>query len=332
MISENLKVSTKIYCSVFESLYDNKTDKQVIFNGFDEFEAALYLLSERSGAKRRVKEPPIKGKKYAPLISPAIYATDTTRANKNVLKWSRWAAVDIDNITLNAHETINKVVQEMVGDSRAICYSTASSTKTNPKFRLVFSLSREIDHNEIEGFFYALNTKLGNVIDRQTKDLARMFYVPAKYEGCENSFIFSLKGKDIDVDGLMTEHPYNVRRLRGFDMVSEKMQEEIIAYRKSQATNKDVRWSSYKTCPFVHRSLVNEYRAIAYTDGTGRYAMIYKMMCSIARAMVYAKYPANEFEIVELIREIDRDCSNLYQKRSLGVEAKRAIEFAYQVE
>ena len=40
---------------------------------------------------------PRKGKHDAQLISPASYVSDTTRANANVLDWSSWAAVDVDD-------------------------------------------------------------------------------------------------------------------------------------------------------------------------------------------------------------------------------------------
>ena len=57
------------------------------FKSFSQFEKLLYKLSEI----------PRKGKKDAELISPASYVDDTTRANKNVLDWSGWTAVDVDD-------------------------------------------------------------------------------------------------------------------------------------------------------------------------------------------------------------------------------------------
>ena len=53
-------------------------------------------------------------------------------------------------------------------------------------------------------------------------------------------------------------------------------------------------------------------------------------MTSIACNAIKKKYPITEYEIVEMIRQLDRETSNRYAKRPLNVEASRAIEFAYK--
>jgi len=58
--------------------------------------------------------------------------------------------------------------------------------------------------------------------------------------------------------------------------------------------------------------------------------MIYKIMTSIACNAVKRKYPITEYEIVDMVRQLDRETSNIYAKRPLNVEASRAIEFAYR--
>ena len=67
--------------------YDNKTHRKLKLDTWSEFTALLYNLSKQ----------PKKGKKDAELISPAVYKTGTTRANKNVLSWASWAAIDVDD-------------------------------------------------------------------------------------------------------------------------------------------------------------------------------------------------------------------------------------------
>ena len=73
--------------TIFNSIFDNKTNKTLEFESFDKFEDMLYKLS---------KEPK-KSKKDAVLFSPAIYEEDTTRANKNVIRWDGWCCVDVDD-------------------------------------------------------------------------------------------------------------------------------------------------------------------------------------------------------------------------------------------
>ena len=58
------------------------------YDSFDEFEAVLFKLSEST------KYPT---KKDAPLLSPAIYQTGTTRANDNVVGWAGFGILDIDD-------------------------------------------------------------------------------------------------------------------------------------------------------------------------------------------------------------------------------------------
>ena len=136
------------------------------FSSYAQFEQLLFELS-------REKRP---DKKSAPLISPAIYHKDTTRANDNVIGWAGWCAVDIDEH--NFDDDIKKELIKHYGKWNYICYSTASSTKEHPKFRLVFPLSKDVSKDKIKHFWYALNKELGDVGDPQTKDLSRMYYVP----------------------------------------------------------------------------------------------------------------------------------------------------------
>ena len=77
----------EISLTLFKSIFDNKTKEKLTFKDFDSFEQALYGLSERR----------IASKKDAPLMSPACYKPDTTRANDNVVGWAGFGILDIDD-------------------------------------------------------------------------------------------------------------------------------------------------------------------------------------------------------------------------------------------
>ena len=156
--------------TLFKSAFDNKTHKRMDFQSFSALEALLYTLSKRQ----------LKGKRDAELISPATYKTNTTRANANVLTWASWCAVDVDDVEIEGD--LNAWVRNLVPGWRFICYSTASSRSNQPKFRLVFDLGEEIETDRIKHFWYALNKELGGIGDTQTKDLSRMYYIPATYD------------------------------------------------------------------------------------------------------------------------------------------------------
>lgn len=313
--------------TIFKSLFDNKTDKRVDLKDWPAFESMLYELSKRPGYKAKRGE----NKKSSPLISPAVYHPDTTRANKNVIEWAGWAAIDVDNHDFKGN--LENELHDRFGRWYYVCYSTASSTEGFPKFRLVFPLTRHVLHDEIRHFWYALNTEFESLGDRQTKDLSRMYYVPAQYPNAHN-FIFSNHGLFVDPTILMEKHEFTENKTIGnsfFDRLPEELQNKVIAHRRGLLENKtNIRWTSYRDCPFVNNKLVQEYKTISHTDGSGRYAMIYKIMISIATNAVKQKYPIREAEITELILELDRETSNRYQNRPLMIESERAIEYAYR--
>lgn len=316
----------KCSVTIFKTIFDNDTSTQVSFDSFDQFEKSLYYLHTLPGYKPKKDE---RVTKSSPLISPAVYKPGTTRANDNVIKWEGWAALDVDNHKFEGD--LEYELNSMYGEYRYICYSSASSTKEHPKFRLVFELNREIEHNQIQHFWYALNVEFGQLGDKQTKDLARMFYVPAQYPNAYN-FIFSNEGEALNVDALLAKHPYTPPATNFIDRLDPELRKEVLKRRESKLKEnaKTYTWTSYKDCPFVNKSLISEYRKIARIDGSGRYSMIYKIMTSIACNAVRKQYPISEYEIVELVRQLDRETSNRYAKRPLNVEAGRAIEYAYK--
>jgi len=241
----------EVSATFFKSIYDNKTNRNMKFNNFSQFEKLLYKLSEI----------PRKGKKDAELISPASYVDDTTRANKNVLDWSGWTAVDVDD-----HEFKGNLKDELYnrfGSLSYVCYSTASSSNSHPKFRLVFPLSEPVESIKIKHFWFSLNKELGEIGDGQTKDLSRMYYIPGEYAGAYN-FIFSNSGNYIDPNELIFKHPMPKKATLNsfFDRLPDEMQKQIIEYRKNKLDN-NFEWSSYRDCPFFPKKLETEYRAIS---------------------------------------------------------------------
>lgn len=329
-----------ISLTLFKNQFDNKTHRRMDFSSFNELEKLLYSLSKQ----------PKKGKKDAELISPAVYANDSNfleypdaikepsrtdpvpyfhRKNRNVTHWAGWCAVDVDDIEVDGE--LDALVFKLVGNWRFVCYSTASSRHSKPKFRLVFELNRHLHQNEIKHFWFALQSHLDDRGDKQCKDLSRMYYIPATYAEAYN-FIFSGNSDPIDVDNLLSRHPYveKTHSKNFMDRLPDDLQKKIVQYRMDSMSNKGYSWTSYQDCPFVNPNLVRDYKAIAYTDNSGRYAMIYKIMTSIAINAIKKEYPITTFELVDLIRQLDRDTSNRYENRALDIEADRAIEYAYR--
>lgn len=302
--------------TVFTSRFDNKTDKRFDFETWDKFSRFLYKLSER----------PLGGKTDAELISPAVYNIGTTRANKNVLAWAGWCAVDVDDWTPEGD--LNDTLINKFGLWDFICYSTASSLEELPKFRLVFRLDRNIQQDEIKHFWWALNTELDSIGDRQTKDLSRMYYVPANYSGAFN-FIFSNSGVPINVDELLARHRYDDKRDSGnfLDRLPDEWRKQIIEHRKSSLENTDYSWSSYHDCPFWPKSLASDYMTI---NKTGWYHKMYQIMIAVAGRAVEKGYPITAKEIEDLCRAFDNDTGRWYENRAIEKEANNALEYVYR--
>ena len=297
-------------------MFDNKTEKRIDVANFDAFERTLYSLSEK----------PRASKKDADLISPAVYDISTTRANRNVLEWGGWCAVDVDDMQFEGE--LNDALIKYTRNWRFVCYSTASSTVSFPKFRLVFPLKRALSNGEISSFNFALQKAIGGIGDEQTKDLARMYYIPAKYDGA-NNFIFSVDGDFVDPDALMKEFPYEQKSNSSqfFDRLPEAIQKQIIEHRKGQLDNTNVVWSSYRDCPFFPRNMEAEYRTIT---NTGWYHKMYQIMVAIASKAVRNNYPITANEIAKLCQELDAETGNWYKNRPIDKEADRALEYVYK--
>ena len=298
--------------TIFDNIYDNKTAKRMDYNSFDEFESVLYRLSES-------KKYPTK--KSAPLISPAVYVPGSTRSNDNVLSWAGFGIVDVDDYEGDVRDIEKKYEQY-----RYVCYSTASSTKEHPKFRLVFPLTRWVEKDEIKHFWFALNKEIGDIADVQTKDLSRMYFVPSQYRKSYN-FIFSHPGETMDPAEIMAKHKYVVQDGSFFDKLPDAIKRGLIEHRKGQLNNKTYTWTSYRDCPFVNQRQVEEYKSIT---GTGWYHKMYQIMVSIAGNAISRGYPITSKEIEYLCRDLDNDTGGWYSKRDISKEAERAIEFVFK--
>ena len=299
--------------TIFKNRYDNKTHRRMDFDNWSEFKSLFYQLSKQ----------PLASKEDANLISPATYQPNTTRKNVNVVDWGGWCAVDVDE-----HNFEGDLKNELDSRYTYICYSTASSREDFPKFRLVFPLTKRVGSDSIKHFWYALNTELNSIGDKQTKDYSRMYYIPRTYSGAFN-FIFDNTGVDIDPDELMFKHPYaeksNLNNF--FDRLPEDIKQEYLRHKKQRLDNTNIHWTSYKDCPFFPKKLGSEYRLIT---NTGWYHKMYQIMVAIAGNAIKKQYPITAQEISKLCRELDMETGNWYENRPLDKEADRALEYVYR--
>lgn len=297
-------------------VYDNKTHRRMDFPSWDLFVTFLRKLSER----------PLNGKQDAELISPAVFKPDSPRRNANVLAWAGWAAVDVDDLEIDGD--VGDFIRSRYGHWDYVVYSTASSTSAQPKFRIIFRLGKHICVEQIKHFWFALNSELESIGDKQTKDLARMYYIPADYAKA-NNFFYVNSGEPVDVDYILARWPYDDKRdSKNFiDRLPAAFREQVVEYRKNKLDNTSFSWTGYRDCPFWPKRLADEYVTIS---DSGWYRQMYRIMIAVAGKAVEKGYPLTAHEIVSLCREFDIDHGNWYESRPMDVEANNALEYAYK--
>lgn len=302
--------------TIFQSVFDNKTHRKMDLSSWENLVRLLKDLSTQPGYK------PKKGERQQGsfLISPAVFKEGTTRANANVSHWGGWAALDIDDWTEDGLKELNRKLKGY----RHVRYSTSSSTQEKPKFRLVLCLDRNVLSSELRHFWYALNKEFAELGDPQTKDLSRMFYVPAQYPGAFN-FITEGFGDILKVDELLGKYPYEDKSKASlFENLPEEIQKRITEYRSACLNNRSIKWTNFRDCPFVNMNLVNDY---ATSQGSW-YHKMYRILVSISSKAIKRGYPITPKEVAELARQIDESTGGWYKNRPLEVEAARAIEFS----
>lgn len=307
--------------TIFKNQFDNKTHKRVSLDRWDKFVSLLYGLSKQKGEKG--------GNNSSPLITPAVFEDGSTRSNRSTLHWGSWCAVDVDD---HAYPNNISLLKETLIDQfhglDFVVYSTASSRDDMAKFRIVFRTDEPVARDNIKAFWHSLNTELGEIGDPQTKDLARMYYVPAVYPSA-NNFIFNHDGGNaLNVSELMAKHPYVEKTGNSFlDRLPPELQKAVIEHRKSQLTNINYNWVGYSDCPFWPKSLAAEYIQIT---GTGWYHKMYQIMVAIAGRAVESGYPITATQIADMCKQFDSSTGNWYENRPLIVEADRALEYIYR--
>lgn len=310
--------------TIFKNQFDNKTHRKMALASWDEFVQLLYGLSKKKGEKG--------GRNSSPLITPAVFEEGTTRSNNSTLHWGGWCCLDVDDHDYPAD--INSLKEQLINefnDYDFVCYSTAGSRSDFVKFRLIFRTDQVVERDRIKAFWYAINTHVGDIGDPQTKDLARMYYVPARYPNAY-SFIFHHNGGSaLNVDALLEKYPYVQKTGNSFlDRLPPEMQKAVVEHRKSQLTNTNFSWNGYRDCPFLNKRLIGEYKMIS---GTGWYHKSYSIMVSIATSAIRRGYPITADEIAQMCREMDNEnpaTRERYKRRKYETEADRAIEYAYR--
>ena len=182
----------EITVSVGSSVKDNKPD--IFCGSWIDF---MDLLEEYFNEVRAPENKLIN----TPYIMPAIFDDNNGFRNAcNATGISSWFAVDIDeNIEIVILRNIFK------GNRLDGCiYSTTSHTKNNHKLRGIFKLDRPVHKDDYAEFWNATNEMFGGKLDPVTKDISRIYFVPAKWS--QDAYYERIIGKAHDVDSMIYEY------------------------------------------------------------------------------------------------------------------------------
>lgn len=144
------------------TLFDNKFDNRP--------KEKLFAIEDFI---KHLRNPDIRSVKDGLLWCPARYR-NSHRKQENVTELSALELDIDDGATLNeALEPFRKL------GYFTLYHTTFSHTLEHHKFRIIVPLTRPIPYNKFFYLYCWANKLVGKVVDRQTKDLSRMFYLPS---------------------------------------------------------------------------------------------------------------------------------------------------------
>jgi len=139
--------------------------------------------------------------KFGPAFSATSYSAGTKRANNNVDQVYA-LILDQDHMTEEAlAETLIKL-----GPYKRISYATHSDRPGDRCMRVVLALSEPVAGADWEQFWDAVTNTLGIPVDHQTKDVARLFFMPSRPSDADY-FFESHEGAELDVRMILTLAP-----------------------------------------------------------------------------------------------------------------------------
>ena len=311
--------------TIFRNIFDTDTSRRMDFTSWDSFVDLLSALHSKPGYKPSRSDSAEKKAQASPLISPAIYKAGEARKNVNVVAWAGWAAMDVDDL-----EDLSSL--KCFAPYSHVCYNSASSTVEKPKCRIVLRLTEHVPAEKIRHFWYALNKEFNELGDPQTKDLSRLYYVPADYPGAYSFFFRHDTDRILNPKELMKKHSDFIDRpIFAFsETLPAEMQAKLTQYRAENAIDHDlvnkISWVSYRDCPFVNKQKVARYFALS----SNWYHEMYRLMTSIASRALKSGYPITSKQIAALAKEIDGDDGKFYSSRGFQGEAERALAYVLQ--
>lgn len=171
------------------------------------------------GRRHRLTET----KKGTAAFSAVTYAPGTTRGKRNVVHATA-LVLDYDHLTTEAAESVRRRLEQR--GWAWVAYSSFSHQAEGSDdccFRVVVLVSRPVLPDEYESVWVAANAALGNLADRNARDISRVWFIAAcPPERAADAWLEHRDGRPLDVDGAVAADRQGRRRQRRKDRGSRE--------------------------------------------------------------------------------------------------------------
>lgn len=264
-------------------------------------------------------------KKYhCPLVSPAVYAEGATRLNANVEGFGGWYALDVDDGRVSVDQAV-QIMEAIPSDF--MIWTTTKSTSAAERYRIAFPLDRFVTSEEMRTFWHGAHAFFGGISDTQTKDPARIFNVPAKWEGSDARFHSRATGDVCSVDELLSCAPVVAPPAPVSISTSDlaRMRRSLAGAGKTIAFDDTIGSSK-----IVSSRLVDEYLNL---PKGAHHTGLYRFMAKVASRALFLGFNIEPEQLVQYARQVDAisfvKTNPQRWSRILG-EAKSALAWAHQ--
>lgn len=281
---------------------------------WDSFVSILNAYSQVEGYKPNIDDYQVT----QPLLSPAIYGDNKKRSNNNVLGWDI-AMMDIDDVDVDL-----EYIQEHFKDYNYIIYSSAGCTVDKLKLRVMIPLDEFAPSDVLSQIWHGCNEWCDGIIDKQTKDKSRLYYIPSEYtnKGKLYRHIFlSNKGKNLNWKELIDKYPSPKERDKYIVQNKlSKLKRKIYLNNKKQPIM-DIQ---NRDCPFVYLKMIEEY---LLTPAGNHHKAIYTFMVKVCYNAQKIEYPLSLDELVQMAEQLDQLDGGFYDDKKLYDSAKDAMTY-----
>lgn len=139
-----------------------------------------------------------------PSILTPVFRSGDKRNIANVLNLGNLFIADIDHAPISFEDMARKLDKMRIN---YYLYPTTNHTESDPSYRLLLPLDRDLEVEEYSDFWDATDEKFGNIFDPQTKDVVRLGFMPLAWDGAATTSRYQLNEEFLPIEDVLASHP-----------------------------------------------------------------------------------------------------------------------------